>query len=306
MVAITAPRVEGTVTVESGHRFGFAEFGPADGRPIVWMHGTPGARRQIPERARVVAGELGLRIVGIDRPGVGASTAHLHAGLLDVAAEIGEVTQQLGLERFAMIGLSGGGPYVLACCSLVPDRVTVGGILGGMAPGEGADRTDGGVMNQLARLAPLVARLRAPLTVGLTAGLWALRPLASQVFDLYARLSPEGDRKVFEQPEIKAMFLDDLLLGSRTGLAALLYDFVLICRPWGFSPRNITVPIRWWHGDADNLVPLEHGRHMVSLIPDAELFVRPGESHLGGLGAADEVLATLLALWDEEDGESVR
>jgi pimeloyl-ACP methyl ester carboxylesterase len=299
MVAITAPRVEGTVTVGSGRRFGFAEFGPADGRPIVWMHGTPGARRQIPESARVAADELGLRIVGIDRPGVGASTAYLHASLLDVAAELGEVTEQLGLDRFAMIGLSGGGPYVLAYSHLFPDRVAVAGILGGMGPGEGDDAAEGGVINRLSGVAPLVALLRIPLSIGLTAGLWALRPVASQVFDLYARFSPEGDRRVFEQPEVKAMFLDDLLLGTRTGFAALLYDFVLISRPWGFSPRDVSVPTRWWHGDADNLVPLEHGRHMVSLIPDAELFVRPGESHLGGLGAAEEVLATLLAVWHE-------
>lgn len=301
MVAITEPRVEGTVTVGSGRRYGFAEFGPAHGRPVVWMHGTPGARRQIPEGARLAAAELGLRIVGIDRPGVGASSAYLHVSLLDVAAEIGEVTTQLGLDRFAMIGLSGGGPYVLACAYLFPDRVAVGGILGGMAPAEGDDRAEGGVITQLSGLAPLVARLRVPLSVSLTALLWSLRPFASPVFELYARLSPEGDRKVFARPEIKAMFIDDLLRGSRTGLAALFYDFVLISRPWGFSPRDIKVPVRWWHGDADNLVPLAHGQHMVSLIPDAELYVRPGESHLGGLGAAEEVLDTLLEVWDRED-----
>jgi pimeloyl-ACP methyl ester carboxylesterase len=301
MVEITEPRVEGTVTVGSGRRYGFAEFGPAHGRPVVWMHGTPGARRQVPEGARLAAAELGLRIVGIDRPGVGASSAYLHGSLLDVAAEIGEVTTQLGLDRFAMIGLSGGGPYVLACAYLFPDRVAVGGILGGMAPAEGDDRAEGGVITQLSGLAPLVARLRVPLSVTLTALLWSLRPFASPAFELYARLSPEGDRKVFARPEIKAMFIDDLLRGSRTGLAALFYDFVLISRPWGFSPRDIKVPIRWWHGDADNLVPLAHGQHMVSLIPDAELYVRPGESHLGGLGAAEEVLDTLLEVWDRED-----
>ncbi|MBV8952162.1 MAG: alpha/beta fold hydrolase, partial [Actinobacteria bacterium] len=194
MVEITAPRVEGTVTVASGRHYGFAEFGPAHGRPIVWMHGTPGARRQIPESARLAAAELGLRIVGIDRAGVGASSAYLHAGLLEASAEIGEVAEQLGLDRFAMIGLSGGGPYVLASCYLFPDRVAVGGILGGMAPISGPDRAEGGVMNRMSGFAPLVARLRMPLSIALTAGLWTLRPVASQAFDLYARLYDDGDR----------------------------------------------------------------------------------------------------------------
>ena len=94
------------------------------------------------------------------------------------------------------------------------------------------------------------------------------------------------------------MFLDDLLGGSKTGLRAPVYDIILFTRPWGFSVHDIKVPIRWWHGDADHIVPLSHGRHMADLIPDCELFIRPGESHLGGFGAAEEVLETLLAAWD--------
>jgi pimeloyl-ACP methyl ester carboxylesterase len=104
---------------------------------------------------------------------------------------------------------------------------------------------------------------------------------------------------VFARPEVKAMFIDDLLGGSRSGISAPIFDFILFCRPWGFSVRDISVPVRWWHGDADHIVPLAHGRHMVSLIPGAELFIRPGESHLGGLGAAEEVLETLLAAWGD-------
>jgi pimeloyl-ACP methyl ester carboxylesterase len=106
---------------------------------------------------------------------------------------------------------------------------------------------------------------------------------------------------VFAHPEIKAMFLDDLFVGSRRGIAAPVLDFLLFARSWGFSVRDITVPVRWWHGDADTFVPLAHGQHMVSLIPDAELYVRPGESHLGGFDAAEVVLTTLLAVWDERN-----
>jgi pimeloyl-ACP methyl ester carboxylesterase len=94
------------------------------------------------------------------------------------------------------------------------------------------------------------------------------------------------------------MFLDDLLRGSRKGIAAPIYDFILFCRPWGFSLRDVGVPIVWWHGDADHIVPIRHGERLVSLIPHAELFIRHGESHLGTLGAAEEVLKTLLAAWD--------
>jgi pimeloyl-ACP methyl ester carboxylesterase len=296
---ITAPRVEGTVTLATGRKLGVAEFGPADGRALVWMHGTPGARRQIPEAARLAAAELGVRIVGIDRPGVGASDAFLYDSLLDSARDIEEIADRLGIDHFAMVGMSGGGPYVLAAAYAMPGRVTVAGVLGGITPMQGDDAPpDHGLMGRFAGLAPLTAALRVPVSLALTGGVWLLRPLASPAFDLFARVSPEGDRRVFARPEVKAMFLDDLLLGSRSGLAAPIYDFVLMSKSWGFSVRDVRVPVRWWHGDADHMVPLDSARHVVSLMPDTELFVRPGESHLGGLGAAEEVLTTLLDVWD--------
>ena len=96
------------------------------------------------------------------------------------------------------------------------------------------------------------------------------------------------------------MFIDDLLHGSRWGLRAPIYDLVLFCRPWGFRLRDIEVPIRFWHGDADHLVPLAHGRHLAKLVRDSKLSVRRGESHLGGLAAAEEVLDAILSLWPDD------
>lgn len=295
------PRVEGTITVTSGRRLGFSEFGSAGGRPVVWMHGTPGARRQIPQSARLAAHRLGVRIVGIDRPGVGDSTPHLYSSLLEFTPDLVEIADRLDLGRFAMLGLSGGGPYVLAGAYAMPDRVVVGGVLGGVAPTRGPDAQPGGLVGLLEPLAPLVASLRVPLAVLLGGGLRVSRPLFSPTFDLYARLSPEADRRVFSRPEMKAMFLDDLLRGSSKGMAAPIYDLILFWRDWGFSVRGLTVPVRWWHGDADQIVPLSHGENLVSLIPDAKLFVRPGESHLGNLDAAEEVLTTLVTVWDKTE-----
>lgn len=291
------PRIEGTVPLPDGRRLGFAEFGRPHGKPILWFHGTPGARRQIPPAARLAAQDRGIRLIGIDRPGVGDSTAHLYPSFLAWAYDIEAVADRLGLERFGLIGLSGGGPYVLACASALPERVVAGAVLSGVAPALGPEAAPGGVVRLAAQVEPLLKHFHEPLGVLLTALVWGLRPLASPVFNLVMRVSPVADQAIFARPEIKAMFLDDLLHGSRRGLRAPVYDLLLFGRLWGFQLRDIQVPIRFWHGDADPLVPLEHGEHQAKLVPNSELHVRPGESHLGSLALAEEVLDSILSLW---------
>lgn len=297
MTDVLPPRLEGTVAVAPHRRLSFAEFGPPDGRAVLWFHGTPGARRQIPAEARVLARSQGLRIVGVDRPGIGSSTPHLYGSILDFATDIERVVASLGIDRFAVIGLSGGGPYALGVARAFPERVVGVGVLGGVAPTVGVDAIDGGLVALGRRLAPAIAVARVPLGIGLTGAIRLARPLASPALDLYGRLSPEGDRRMLARPEFKAMFLDDILNGSRKQLSAPLADVLLFSRHWGFDAREVQVPVHWWHGDADHIVPLAHGRHLVERLPDAQLRVQEGESHLGGMALAEEILDTLTGDW---------
>ncbi|CAN5523798.1 alpha/beta hydrolase [soil metagenome] len=287
------PRVEGTVGLGGGRRLGFAEFGPPSGRSVVWLHGTPGARRQIPAEARAYAEVHGLRIVGIDRPGIGSSTPHLYDDIAGFAPDLEVVADRLGLDDLAVIGLSGGGPYALAAGALL-DRVRAVGVLGGVAPTVGPDAIGGGLVALGKRLAPAIAVARVPIGVGLTGAIRLAKPFASRGLDLYARLSPEGDRRLLGRPEFKAMFLDDLLNGSRKQCSAPLADVLLFSRGWGFDLADVAVPVTWWHGDADHIVPFDHGTHTVSRLPRAELRVLAGESHLGGLAVGEEILSTLV------------
>ena len=296
MSNVKRPALEGTVAVRDDRRLSFAEYGSRRGSAIVWMHGTPGARRQIPLEARAYAEEHGLRIVGIDRPGIGSSTPHLYADILDWTLDLEILLDTLGIDTLRLIGLSGGGPYVLAAGVAMPERVHGVGILGGVAPTTGEDAVGGGMIQLAVRLAPLLSIARVPLGVALTGAIRLVRPLAGPALDLYAAVQPPGDRKLLARPEFKAMFLDDLLNGSRFQTSAPLTDLVLFTRDWGFAAADVTVPVRWWHGDDDHIVPLAHGQHLVERLPDATLKVIAGESHLGGLGIAQEVLGTLMEL----------
>ncbi|MGQ0434370.1 MAG: alpha/beta fold hydrolase [Microthrixaceae bacterium] len=295
-MTITAPRYEGRVPVRDGRVLGIAEFGPAAAEQnVVWFHGTPGARRQIPEAARRIASARGVRIIGIDRPGVGLSTAHLYKQLLDFTGDLRILLDRLGIDRFSTVGLSGGAPYALASAHAFGGRVPSVGILGGVVPSGGEEGTGGGLVSLATRFKPLLPLMVEPLGALLTTIVRVARPIASPGLDLYARFSPPGDREVLSVPENKEMFIDDLLNSGRHGMRAAAFDAVLFTRYWGFDVRDLRVPVTWWQGDEDNIVPLAHAQHIVPLIPGAELRIRPGDGHLGGLGIAEEVLDTILA-----------
>lgn len=284
------------MAVRDGRRLSFAEYGSPHGRAIVWMHGTPGARRQIPLEARTEAQRLGVRIIAIDRPGIGSSTPHLYPVIGDWTHDLELLLDALGVEDCRMVGLSGGGPYALAAGAALPQRVHGVGVLGGVAPTVGADAVAGGPIQLAVRLAPLLSAGRVPAGVALTGAIRIVRPLAGPILDLYAAVQPPGDKNLLARPEFKAMFLDDLLNGSRFQTSAPLADLVLFTRDWGFALADVQVPVRWWHGDDDHIVPLRHGRHVVERLHDATLRVIDGESHLGGLGIANEVIDTLISL----------
>jgi pimeloyl-ACP methyl ester carboxylesterase len=290
------PTLEGSVAVRDGRRLSFAEYGPRNGPALVWMHGTPGGRRQIPFDARAYADEAGLRIIGVDRPGIGSSTPYLYPQVRDWVPDLELLLDALGIDRVRVIGLSGGGPYALAAGAVIPSRVQGVAVLGGVAPTRGPDAATGGPIQLAVSLAPLLAATRIPLGAVLTSVIRVVKPLGGPALDLYAAVQPAGDKDLLARPEFKAMFLDDLLNASRFQTQAPLADLVLFTRDWGFTLDEVAVPVRWWHGDADHIVPFRHGRHCADRLPRATLSVIDGESHLGGLGIARAVLDGVMEL----------
>src|SRR5215218_1571669 len=181
---VRRPALEGTIAVRGDRRLSFAEYGPRHGPAIVWMHGTPGARRQIPLEARELADRKGVRIIGLDRPGIGSSTAHLYPDILDWAHDLELVLDTLAVDKVRVIGLSGGGPYALAAGAALPDRVHGVGVLGGVAPTRGVDAVDGGIIQLAVALAPLLSVTRVPAGIALTQAIRLVRPLAGPALDL--------------------------------------------------------------------------------------------------------------------------
>jgi pimeloyl-ACP methyl ester carboxylesterase len=291
---VEKPRAEGQFHLADGRGLGYAEFGDPSGPVVLWFHGTLGARRQFPVLGRRAAENLGLRVIIVERPGTGLSDSHRYSAVTDWVADMAQVADALDAERLGVVGLSGGGPYALACGALPPlvDRVAVAAVLDGTVPAVGPEATSGGVVDVARRFNPVLTQLRRPLAVLSTVLLAPLIPFAHHAYRGYARMWPEDDRRVLNDPEVEAIFVDDMLNAFRGRCLAMVDDARLLGRDWGFRLTDVKVPVRWWHGEADHVVPIAGVHTAVARLQDAELTVR-SESHLGGFAMIDEVLETI-------------
>lgn len=296
------PRRVGQTVVGEDRVLGWAEFGHPDGDPILWFHGTPGARTQVPPSVNEVALHHGFRVVTVERPGTGVSTDHHYRRIADFAPDVETVADDLGLDRFGVVGLSGGGPYTLAVCHHLPDRVVVGSLLGGLGPTRGPDAV-WSYTRALRFVAPMFEVLRTPVGTALTRVIDVLEPFADPVFSAYATLLGMADKPVLRDPQFRAMFLQDLL-GAHE-LRSTAHDMALFSRHWGFTLDEVVPPVVVWQGLADTIVPPSHGHHQAARLPRAELRVRPGEGHFAGFADVTTVLARLRDVWAEETAEPV-
>ena len=134
----------GTARASDGRRLSVEVFGDPDGTPVFLLHGTPGSRLG-PRPRGAVLHRLGVRLIAFDRPGYGRSDRLPGRQVADVAADIAAIADAYGLEKFAVVGRSGGGPHALACAAMLPHRTTRAAVLVGLAPrgAEGLDWFDG-------------------------------------------------------------------------------------------------------------------------------------------------------------------
>lgn len=301
-VDLPRPRLDSSVRMPDGRRIGVAEFGAPAGRPLLWFHGIPGGRHQVPPAVRSRAADFGVRVIAIERPGIGKSSKHLYKRIRDFAADVDVVLDSLGIDEFAVVGMSGGGAYAQAVAHQMPERVVSLALLCSVAPAIGDHKAPGGAVNDLARTfrVPMIY-VRRPMGTVLWGVIQALKPVANPVFDFACDRMPESDGEIMRDPATRRMFLTDLVGNSRRQCQAVLNDATLMGRHWGFDIRDIRVPTRVWMGTEDRIVPPEHGRHLAAVIPDAELEVHEGAGHLAGFGYGEGVLAYVADRYGDAD-----
>ena len=248
---------------------------------VFWHHGTPNIGPP-PEPLLAASERLGVRWIGYDRPSYGGSAPLAGRDIASAAQMVATVADALGIEQFAVMGHSGGGPHALACAALLPERV-LGVISGaGLAPygAEGLDWFGG--MN-----AGGAASLRA-----------ALAGRAAK--EAYEASDPPFDPAMFTAADYAALEGAWAWLNSVVGPAqaagpgGLIADDLAYVAPWGFDVAQIRCPVLLLHGAADRVVPCSHSEWLAGQIPGAELRLRPDDGHISILNSGEAALEWLL------------
>jgi pimeloyl-ACP methyl ester carboxylesterase len=253
----------------------------AGGLPVFWCHGTPNTGAP-PEPLFPVADRLGIRWVSYDRPGYGGSSPHPDRSVGSAAGDVAAVADALSIERFGVVGYSGGGPHALACGARLPDRVV--GVVGisGLAPydADGLDWFAGMTEGDQAALRAAVA------------GRAAKEAYEASGAEMDLQLTP-GDIEALSADW--AWLANDVITAVMAGPGGSIDDDLAFVNPWGFSPADITVPLLLLHGGSDGVVPPAHTRWLADHCPTAALRLTPDDGHVSVLAGVPAALEWLVS-----------
>jgi pimeloyl-ACP methyl ester carboxylesterase len=246
--------------------------------PVFAFHGTPGSRLQFEIEDSPIRA-AGLRLICPDRPGYGLSTFQPGRRLVEWPADVAHLADHLGIDRFGVMGISGGGPHSAVCAALLGGRVVSAAIVSGVGPLADPRATEG-MMRSNQFLTALARRRSRVLYVALNLQVRALRRWPSRALDLMVKQLPPADVAILSRPEVRELFERDAVRSSRTAGAAAVQDFELFAADWGFDLAAIGIPVHIWQGDADRNVPPHHARLLHEAIPGSVLHEFAGEGHL--------------------------
>lgn len=249
----------------------------------MYFHGSPSSASE--SRLFGTSADVksaGIRLIAVDRPGSAGSSFQQDRRILDWPADVTAVARHLGLDRFAVLGYSGGGPYALVCAYQIAERLTAVVTVSGTAPFEVPGVTDdispdSWRFMQLARSRPMASRAISWF-MGLMARVAPGR-LAAQAI----RSLPDADAAALAEPELAAAFARMVYETTHGSARGAQHDTALMIGPWGFDPAEITMPVTMWHGTEDRNAPPAMARWLADRMPRADLRWLEGDGHISAV-----------------------
>jgi pimeloyl-ACP methyl ester carboxylesterase len=217
-----------------------------------------------------------LRLIAPERPGYGLSQPSRNASLLGYTEIVSQLADLLGLDHFAVMGISGGGPFALACAYQMPYRLTSATVVSGI-----------GLLHSLNNLRGMLPANRMIFTLGrfspALVGFLVPRLLRSSLPSMEKQVQDNASPTPDLSPEEFALVTADQREAIRTGGKGVVHDLKALWRNWGFRLQDIRTPVFLWHGEADNLAPAALAHSTAQRIPGCEATFYPGEGHTGPL-----------------------
>jgi pimeloyl-ACP methyl ester carboxylesterase len=284
-----------TVMLADGRKLGYAQYGVSDGTPVIYCHGFPGCRYEA-ALTHVAAQKLGINIIAIDRPGYGQSDFKIDRRISDWPADVEAVTAHLGIDRFAVLGVSGGAPYALACAQQLGQRITRLGLVCPLGSLVLFTSTRGmgwieKLFIDLMRYVPTIARAIYSYVVG---PVMAWQP--GLALAILTSVAPPADLKVLRDPTVNSIIQRSIREAFLHGGRAAAWDFYLFVHQWDIDPSAVQTATELWHGEADCTVPIAMGRNYAAQIPHCQSHYLPEQGHFSlPVTKMEEILGVLIS-----------
>lgn len=292
-----------TLRLAGGRRLSYAITGPEDGLPVLYCHGAIGSPLGGSIDLQAITSELGVRHVAVNRPGIAASDRAPGRTVLGFAEDVRELVDTLSLERFAVAGVSAGGPYALAIARELNRRVDRVALCSSLSPLCAPHQVPG--MDRRIRIA-LSVLARAPATWGRVgdAVLPLIRRHPGVIAKVIAAHAARCERERVQEPAEQAAASSSFLDAAAFGVGGMIDDYVVACRDWGFSLGEVEAEVHLWHGVRDPLVPIEHALQLAITLPRCRVFFDPDEGHHFFRSRLRTILAVLIGR-DEPAGDGL-
>jgi pimeloyl-ACP methyl ester carboxylesterase len=285
MTETAAPTETSCLVRPEGRRIGVAEYGAPQGLPLFYAHGTPGSRlegRHFHDTAR----RSGIRLICLDRPGIGQSDFAPHYNLLDYPRDLVFVADQFGIDGFGVLGWSSGGPHTLTCGLEIPERLRCLVVLasytnfGEYAPAQA-------LLWEHDQLAPAIAvKSQVLFRALLTLLRFAERHAPLLYLAFIKRSSTARDVAILERTDVYSHFMTNQDEAFQQGVNGILRDLYIEYIDWGYRLEEVHYPVQVFQGREDRFVPWQFAAHLAQSLPQAEVHYLEQQGHLFPLDSA--------------------
>lgn len=262
----------------------WSENGDPGGKPLILMHGL-GSTRHFRHPDDVPLIDAGLRLIMPDRPGVGDSSVQVNRQVSDWVADIEALANHLGLQKFAVLGYSGGTPYALAVATAMPERVTHAGLVAAIP--ELSSAKDMARYAATFKFSTLSARLPLLMASSLPTlflpmmriVLRSIRKSPNHYLEQSLAMGTDSDRAAFANPRLRQIYLETIKAGTKGDGEEFVREYMLLVRDWKVDFTALRAPIRMWHGSSDTLISIEGAKTLARSLGNPTLNVIDDAGH---------------------------